>query len=158
MEPDENEEYAWKTLIPAQSTTCYLYYWIMATDNQGNTTTSQAYELKIEDLEQVYLLSNLAFWVPISITVLGMSLIFAFAWILKRRALKKSADKFHVIGSEEVSHYGSDNEGDALWRKKQKWVRAVVFIILVAITITFIIWSLMENLYGEVVYFVEGGL
>ncbi len=158
LERDETTEHGWKGTIPSQSTTTYLYYWIMATDSDGNTTTSPAYTLKIEDLQEANLLINLAFWMSILLTITGMELVAVFIRFSKRRAIRKSTDKLQVIGSEEISRYGSDLDKQDLMQKRIKRFRTMTFILLIILTVVFVVWALISNMYDEVLYVVEGGL
>ncbi len=158
MHPNENEEYTWETVIPGQGSTAFLYYWIVARDSQGNTTTSPAYLLKIEDLTQASLMVNLAFWLSIFLTIIGMLLVFGYIKFLRRRAFKQNKNRPQIMGSEESSNWGSETEQDVLWRKKKKRIRTIAFIALIIITAIFIVWMITSNLYDELVYIVEGGL
>lgn len=158
MNRNENEDYLWETVIPGQSSTCYLYYWVVATDSQGNITTSPAYSLKIEDLDQASLMVNLAFWLSILFTIIGLLIIVVSIMILKRRALERNKDGVHIIGSEEGPSYGSETDQDTLWRKKKKRIRAIAFIALIIITAIFIVWTITSNLYDDLIYIVEGGI
>ena len=55
MEPMEDRANFFTVKIPKQSSASYLYFWMVATDNMGKKTTSPAYALKVEDMDQANL-------------------------------------------------------------------------------------------------------
>ena len=76
----------------------------------------------------------------IFLTITGMVAVAVFIRFSKRRAIRKSTDKLHVIGSEEISRYGSDLDKQGLLQKRMKGTRTLVFILLIILTVVFVVW------------------
>jgi hypothetical protein len=158
LESDEAEMNLWKGTIPGQSSTTYLYYWVVATDSQGNMTSSPAYTLKIEDLEEANLMVNLAFWLSILFTLVGMLFILIFIKFSKKMVFARKKEGLLIMGGEEGFGLDVETESDLSLRKKIKTARGIVFIALIIITLVLVTWSITNNLYDDIVYVVEGGL
>jgi hypothetical protein len=158
LERDESEAYLWKGVIPSQSSSCFLYYWTSATDNEGNMTTSPAYTLKIEDLEEANMTVNLAILLPILFTVIGMLFAVIFVKFNQKRVYNRKKDGLLVMGGEEGFDLEVETEQNIKSRKRIKSMRGIVYIALLIITVVLLAWAVNENLYEDILYVVEGGL
>ena len=97
-EKDPHEEHLFKGAIPKTSST-YVYYWIMVTDENGDTTTSSVYQVEVEDTQAVERLNMISFiFLFVSLAIL-VALLYGGQTIMQKGRIKgEDEDRFEVLG------------------------------------------------------------
>jgi hypothetical protein len=153
MEPMPDKENFFSAKVPKQDSFSYLHYWIVATDNHGNKTTSPVYVLKIEDMAYSNFVLGLAIWTPIILLLLSIVIIV----LLVRHSNKvdSQAKGLLVLGTSRLSQKGLKTKFNVKQWNKRLYV---AFGILITIGIALMIWALTSNQLNELLYVIGGGM
>lgn len=153
MEPIPDKDNFFSAKVPKQDSFTYLHYWIVATDNHGNKTTSPVYILKVEDMAYSNFVLGLAIWTPIILLLLSIAIIV----LLVRHSNKvdSRAKGLLVLGTSRLSQKGIKTKFNLKrWNKKLY----VAFGIFVTIGCVVFIWALTTDQLGELLYVIGGGM
>jgi hypothetical protein len=153
MEPIPDKENFFSVKVPKQDSFSYLHYWIVATDNHGNKTTSPVYILKIEDMAYSNFILGLAIWTPMILLLITIIII-----VLLMRHTKKvdsNAKGLLVLGTSRLSQKGIKTKFNV-----RRWNRRLYigFGIFVTIGCAVFIWALTSDQLSEMLYIIGGGL
>jgi hypothetical protein len=144
----EGEPYSWIGVIPSQTSTCNLYYWIVAIDSQGNITTSDAYVIKIENLRYANMVVNITIFSVIIGALIGSICIFFVVGKYKTKSDMEPKGLL-VIGSRRVISQSDKN----LPNRKMCYV---VLAILVIVSAIFLIWAFLNNQFQDLIATTRG--
>jgi hypothetical protein len=153
MEPITDKENFFSVKVPKQDSFSYLHYWIVATDNHGNKTTSPVYILKIEDMAYSNFILGLAIWSPIILLLFSITIIV----LLVRHSNKvdSEAKGLLVLGTSRLSQKGLKTKFNLKrWNKRLY----LAFGIFVTIGCLVFIWALTSDQLGELLYVIGGGM
>jgi hypothetical protein len=156
MEPMEGRANFFTVRIPKQSSASYLHFWVVATDNLGKKTSSPAYALKVEDMDQANFVLNLAVWSPFIITIMGIIIM-----ILLSKHFKKVDEKEEgmlVLGSHRISQKDTSVDLKKIYQKRWNRTLYLGFGFLFSAGMILLVWGILSNQLGELVYVLGGGL
>jgi hypothetical protein len=156
MEPVEDRENFFEIKVPKQSTATYMHYWVVATDNRGNRTTSPVYSQKIEDMDHSNFVLTLAVWTPLILTIIGI-----ISMILLSRHFKKIDEEEEgllVLGSTKISNEEASKNFQKRYQRRSNLVIYTIFGALFAVGVLLFIWALITNQLGDLIYVVGGGM
>jgi hypothetical protein len=156
MDPVEDRDNFFEVKVPKQSSASYLHYWIVATDNRGNRTTSPVYAQKIEDMDQANFVLSLAVWSPILLTIIGI-----IAMILISHHFKKVDEKEEgllVLGSTKISNEEASKNFQKRYQRRSNMAIYAIFGALFTVGILLFIWAIITDQLSDLIYVVGGGL
>jgi hypothetical protein len=156
MELAEDDSGQWETSIPKQNEDTYLHYWVVATDNSGNATTSPAYVLDIEDMEYADFILTLAIWLPIILAIISVAIITMLLSLSTKVDIKQRG--LLILGSSRVAKAEAAKKVDEGYlRKVNLRVYAVAGISIVA-GVGILLWAILGGQLSEIIYVMGGGL
>ncbi len=154
MDPVEDSTF-WAVKIPKQGSSSFLHYWVVATDNEGNKTTSPVYILKVEDMAYANLVLNLAIWSPLILTII--SIIFMIVIRKHSRKVDVAQEGILVLGSTRISQSEKDKSLVEHHRRKMNLTLYAIFGIMITIGILFLLWALLNDQLYDLINAMGGG-
>jgi hypothetical protein len=146
-----------KSNVKSENETLYYgNYWVVATDNRGNRTTSPVYSQKIEDMDHSNFVLTLAVWTPLILTIIGI-----ISMILLSRHFKKIDEEEEgllVLGSTKISNEEASKNFQKRYQRRSNLVIYTIFGALFAVGVLLFIWALITNQLGDLIYVVGGGM
>jgi hypothetical protein len=153
MVPIEDRENYFKVMVPKQNSFSYLHYWVVATDNHDNATTSPVYILKIEDMAYSNMILGLAIWSPMIIMI--FTIIIIVFLVQHSKKVDSQAKGLLVLGTSRVSKKGLKTKFNVKRWNNKLYIAFGIFISLGAILM---IWALTSDQLNELLYVIGGGL
>lgn len=153
MEPIPDKENFFSVKVPKQNSFSYLHYWIVATDNHGNKTTSPVYILKVEDMAYSNFILGLAIWSPI--ILLLFTIIIIVLLVRHSNKVDSSAKGLLILGTSRLSQKGLKTKFNIKRWNKRLYVAFGIFVTLGSIVL---IWALTSDQLNELLYVIGGGL
>jgi hypothetical protein len=156
MDRAEDEGYLWNAKIPQQDSSSYVYYWVVAEDNNQNRTTSPVYTLNVEDLAFADMVLTITIWLPIILTIISIFVIILIVRYLNKVDTKKEG--LLVLGSTRISRTEPGTKTDELSQRKLNVRLYAVFGILITIGIALLIWAIVSDELSDLIYVMGGGM
>jgi hypothetical protein len=156
MNRAEDDGFLWSAKVPKQGSSSYVYYWVVAEDNNQNKTTSPVYTLNVEDLAFADLVLTITIWLPIILTIISIFVIILIVRYLNKVDMKKEG--LLVLGSTKISHTEPSKNTDELYQRKLNVKLYAVFGILITIGIALLIWAVVSDELSDLIYVMGGGM
>jgi hypothetical protein len=156
MSRAEDDSYLWSSKIPKQGSSSYVYYWVVAEDNNQNKTTSSVYILNIEDLAFADMVLTITIWLPIILTIISILVIILILRHLDKVDMKKEG--LLVLGSTRISQTDANKNIDDGYQRRLNVRLYAVFGILITVGIAILLWAILSDQLSDLIYVMGGGM
>ncbi len=159
--PVEYSDDYWRGSINTPDEACTIYYWIVATDNNGENTTSPVYRLDVVDVGRRDTVVSTTFWSLILGSIFGiLALVVIYLRLRSTMPDPKTAKGFLVLGMTRDPGIIKDLERtsvDAAYQRKLRNWRLIIGGIVAAAGIILIVWSIATGQLDALITHIEEG-
>ena len=159
--PVEFNDGYWRGIIDTPDDISTVYYWIVATDNNGKNTTTQVYRFIVEDEEKRDLVVSITFWSLVFGTILG---IIAIVMLYKRFHSSSSASDqskgFLLLGMSRNPGIIKNLQRtiiDPSFQRRLRNRRLVIGAIVAALGIALLLWGISTGQFGTMMTHMKEG-
>jgi len=159
--PIENSEGYWRGTIDTPDEICTVYYWIVATDNNGENTTSPVYQFNVEDEERRDLIVAITFWSLLFGTIVGIIIIVVIhGRLTSSRPVSQSSRGLLILGMSRFPRVIKNLERtsiDPAYQRKLRNRRLIIGSILALIGLAFLFWAISTGQFEALLSHIEEG-
>ena len=161
VNPIEYRDDYWRGSISTSDEVSTIYYWIVATDNNGENTTSPVYRLDVVDEEKRDNVVSTTFWSLILGSIIGILAIVIIYLRLRSTLPGAGATKgFLVLGMTRDPGIIKDLERtsvDAAYQHKLRNWRLIIGGIVVVAGIILLVWSISTGQLEALITHIDEG-
>ena len=156
VERDQFDETLYKAKIKKLGKEGNLYFWILALDSKGETSTSAHYQTEVINQDEIYLAKNIVFVVLIVVLIIGVILI---SFVNRYRINKAVRDKtkLYRLGSQGNTEFMDEDDRKKVESPRWPHLLMVVLIILAVLAIVLIVFSAFNGSFGELITHLREG-